>query len=406
VTGRESPNWAVWFTSRNNLRGIMSEPTIEAAGRGSEQQPMTEITVEGEGHLSVTDAARALAGARQHKPKDLPPSPSRGQQQPGGEQRADGTAQQQPAHESAVEAGATPPDAEVRGETENADPGVQETDPALPPIEPPRSWTKEDKELFTSLPRDTQERIAERERSRESDFLRRQNEAADKLKGLTAKEQAVDQARQQYEAALPLILNTLHEQQAAEFADIKTMADVERLAREDMPRYVRWDIHQKKIADVSQHLTAALARQVLERQQQFTEFAQRQDELIKEKLPEMADDKKAAELQTRCLATLTGLGFAEAELAQSWNGQKDLSLRDHRVQLLIRDATLWREAQAKAKAAQAKPVPPVQRPGVAQPKGAAQHAQIENLAQQLDKSSGVKALRTAAKLVAARRGAR
>jgi hypothetical protein len=76
------------------------------------------------------------------------------------------------------------------------------------------------------------------------------------------------------------------------------------------------------------------------------------------------------------------------------------------VQLLIRDATLWREAQAKAKAAQAKPVPPVQRPGVAQPKGAAQHAQIENLAQQLDKSSGVKALRTAAKLVAARRGAR
>jgi hypothetical protein len=380
----------------------MTESSSEAAAGGSEGQPMAEITVQGEGHLSVTDAARALAGARQHKPKDLPPAASRGQQQAGGEQRADGTSQQQPAHESADEAGATPPDAEVRGETENADPGVHEP----PPIEPPRSWTKEDKELFTSLPRATQERIAERERSRESDFLRRQNEAADKLKGLTAKEQAVDQARQQYEAALPLILNTLHEQQAAEFADIKTMADVERLAREDVPRYVRWDIHQKKIADVSQHLTAALARQVLERQQQFTEFAQQQDELIKEKLPDMADAKKAAELQTRCLATLTGLGFAEAELAQSWNGQKDLSLRDHRVQLLIRDATLWREAQAKAKAAQAKPVPPVQRPGVAQPKGAAQHAQIENLTQQLDKTSGVKALRTAAKLVAARRGAK
>ena len=38
----------------------------------------------------------------------------------------------------------------------------------------------------------------------------------------------------------------------------------------------------------------------------------------------MADAKKAAELQTACLATLTGLGFADAELAQSWNGQKDL----------------------------------------------------------------------------------
>src|SRR5262245_8370088 len=383
----------------------MTELNTDAGAAGSEQQPMTEITVEGEGHLSVTDAARALAGARQHKPKDLPPPPSRGQQ-PGGEQRTGGTVQQQPAHESAVEAGATPPDAEVRGETEHADPGAQEDNQALPPIEPPRSWTKEDKELFTSLPRETQERIAERERSRESDFLRRQNEAADKLKGLTVKEQAVDQARQQYEAALPQLLVVLQQQQAVEFADIKTLADVERIAREDWPRYALWDVQQKKIAEVARQLTEVQQRQAHERLQQFSEFARREDDLFKEKVPDMADDKKAAELQTRCLATLTGLGFAEADLARSWNGQGDLSLRDHRVQLLIRDATLWREAQAKAKAAQAKPVPPVQRPGVAQPKGAAQHAQIENLAHQLDKSSGVKALRTAAKLVAARRGAR
>jgi hypothetical protein len=378
----------------------MTELNTDAGAAGSEPAPIAVVTAEGEGNLSVTEAARALTHAR--KPREQHPS------QAGSEQRA---APNAPASELTAlprqEAGQGAGDAasretEIRGETENADPGAQD----LPPIEPPRSWTKDDKELFTSLPRETQERIAERERSRESDFLRRQNEAADRLKGLTAKEQAVDQARQQYEAALPLLLTTLQEQQAGEFADIKTLADVERLAREDMPRYVRWDIHQKKIADVSQHLTAALARQVLERQQQFTEFAQQQDELIKEKLPDMADAKKAAELQTRCLATLTGLGFAEAEMAQSWNGQRDLSLRDHRVQLLIRDATLWREAQAKAKAAQARPVPPVQRPGVAQPKGAAQHAQIENLTQQLDKSSGVKALRTAAKLVAAKRGAR
>src|SRR5215472_13490318 len=78
---------------------------------------------------------------------------------------------------------AAPVDAQDPGErTEGAD---RQQEPA--PIEPPRSWTKEDKELFTSLPRATQERIAERERSRESDFLRRQNEAAEKLKGLTAK---------------------------------------------------------------------------------------------------------------------------------------------------------------------------------------------------------------------------
>ena len=59
---------------------------------------------------------------------------------------------------------------------------------------------------------------------------------------------------------------------------------------------------------------------------------------------DVLDEDHIASRQEACLATLTGLGFAEAELAQSWQGQKDLSLRDHRVQLLIRDATLWREA--------------------------------------------------------------
>jgi hypothetical protein len=386
--------------------------TTDAGAAGSERSPISVIAVKGDAHLSVSEAARSLAQAR--KPNE--------QQQQAAEPRTEGAAQTAgeestahprpaPGSDRGSEAGtgagdATSRETETRGETENADPGAQEDNQTLPPIEPPRSWTKEDKELFTSLPRETQERIAERERSRESDFLRRQNEAADKLKGLTAKEQAVDQARQQYEAALPQLLIMLQQQQAGEFADIKTLADVERMAREDWPRYALWDVQQKKIAEVARQLTEVQHRQALEKQQQFSEFARHEDDLFKEKVPDMADDKKAAELQTRCLATLTGLGFAEAELAQSWNGQKDLSLRDHRVQLLIRDATLWREAQAKAKAAQAKPVPPVQRPGVAQPKGAAQHAQIENLAQQLDKSSGVKALRTAAKLVAARRGAR
>jgi len=283
--------------------------------------------------------------------------------------------------------------------TEGAD---RQAEPA--PIEPPRSWTKEDKELFASLPRATQERLAERERSREGDFLRRQNEAAEKLKGLTAKEQAVEQARQTYEAALPQLLQTLQQQQAGEFADIKSMADVERLAREDWPRYLLWDLQQKKIADVTQHMLAAQHRQAQEKLGQFTEFAKRQDDLFKEKVPDMADDAKAAELQKKALVVLSDLGFDEAELVPLWNGQKELSLRDHRLQLLIRDATLWREAQtkAKAKAAAVKPVPPVQRPGAATPRQGTDEARVQHLTQRLEQSGS---LRDAAALVRARRAA-
>jgi hypothetical protein len=281
--------------------------------------------------------------------------------------------------------------------TEGAD---RQQEPA--PIEPPRSWTKEDKELFTGLPRATQERLAERERSREGDFLRRQNEAADKLKGLTAKEQAVEQARQQYEAALPQLLHTLQQQQAGEFADIKSMADVERLAREDWPRYLLWDLQQKKVAEVTQHMFAAQHRQAQEKLTQFVEFAKRQDDLFKEKVPDMADETKAAELQKKALAVLGDLGFDEAELVPLWNGHKELSLRDHRLQLLIRDATLWREAQAKAKAAATKPVPPVQRPGAATVRQGTDEARVQHLTQRLEQTGS---LRDAAALVRARRAA-
>src|SRR6266545_4123060 len=334
-------------------------------------------------HLSTHDAAAVLRKLRQPKNEQTTERAS-----------------------DAASADTTESTAEKAGESAAETPPAQTTDtdrqeePA--PIEPPRSWTKEDKELFASLPRATQERLAERERLRESDFLRRQNEAAEKLKGLTAKEQAVEQARQTYEAALPQLLQTLQQQQAGEFADIKSMADVERLAREDWPRYLLWDLQQKKIAEVGQQLLAAQHRQVVEKLAHFTDFAKRQDDLFKEKVPDMADEAKAAELQKRALAVLSDLGFDEAELAQSWNGQKDLSLRDHRVQLLIRDATLWREAQAKAKAAAVKPVPPVQRPGAATARQGTDEARVQHLTQRLEQTGS---LRDAAALVRARRAA-
>lgn len=350
--------------------------------------------------MNTHDAAAVLRKLRQRNPTEQASPPERANNAaPADATESTAVA----ADENAAPANEQGPGEEAEG---SADPAAETAGKAAgeqPPIEPPRSWTKEDKELFASLPRATQERLAERERLRESDFLRRQNEAAEKLKGLSAKEQAVEQARQHYEAALPQLLATLQQQQAGEFADIKSMADVERLAREDWPRYLLWDLQQKKIAEVGQQLMAAQHRQAAEKVQQFSEFAKREDSLFREKVPDMADEGKAAELQKKALAVLSDLGFDEAELAQSWNGAKDLSLRDHRVQLLIRDATLWREAQAKAKAAAVKPVPPVQRPGAAPSRGAASEAQVQALSKRLETTGS---LRDAAALLRARRAAR
>ena len=225
--------------------------------------PVVSLPADAPESFSISQAARALQSARFNKPKDKPSEAAPSEAAP-------------PATESEAAAAAedaAPAETQAPGETESADPAE-----TLPPIEAPRSWTTEDKELFNSLPRETQERIAERERSRERDFRRSQDEAAEKLKGLTVKEQAVEQARQQYEAALPQLLQNLQSAQAGEFADIKTIADVERLAREDWPRYLQWDVAQKKIAAVAQEMLGAQQRQAQEKVQRFTDFAKKEDD--------------------------------------------------------------------------------------------------------------------------------
>ena len=73
--------------------------------------------------------------------------------------------------------------------------------------DPPSSWSEEDKALFASLPRPTQERLAERERVRAS-------ELAEQRKAVEADRAKLDEARQQYEATLPQLLAALQVQQA------------------------------------------------------------------------------------------------------------------------------------------------------------------------------------------------
>jgi len=332
--------------------------------------------------LSVSEAARILSAARHQA--EAPKT-------------AEAPAQPEP-ETPAQPVDAAPPEVPGAEKTET-------TEEAETPIDPPRSWKADEKERFRSLPRETQEYLLERETERDRALSRSQNEAAEKLKGLSAKELAVEQARQQYEAALPQLFQVLQSQQAGEFADIKTIQDVEKLAREDWPRYLQWDVAQKKIAAVQQEMQASEARQRQEKLQKFAEFATKEDQAFAEKVPEVKDPAKYKSLQENALDTLKNVGFTDQELSESWTGQKDVSLRDSRLQLLIRDATLYR-MQQKARptlVANRKPVPPVQRPGTAQPANAAATNNIKQLEERLANSTGNAALRLAVELQQAKR---
>jgi len=340
--------------------------------------------------LTPSEAGRALAARRVEKAKEQQAAPEPVPQ----EQAPVETPQELP--ETASDA---QPEADPVETTNEAEPAE------LPPIEPPRSWTKEDKEEFASYPREAQEKIARREQERERTFRQSQNEAAEQRKAIEAKAQDAEKVRQEYEARLPVLLQTLQETQAGQFADIKTQADVVKLAQEDPFRYLQWDAHQKQVAALNAELNGAQERQQREWQNKWAEFALREDKLIAEKIPELADPAQRTKVQESALSYLKDTGFSESELGSAWNGQASLSLRDHRVQSMIRDAVKFREGQENAKKAiAAKPLPPVQRPGVAAPKGAADTQNVQNLSRKLDQSGNLKD--AAALLIAKRRAAR
>ena len=376
------------------------DPNTDAPGGGAET--IAPVTTPATDTTPVTtpttakEAARALANMRWKRDK-----PQQTAADPAG---ADTATPEAPTHESALapdgaSADTDPQEPEAPGETQAADPAED----TLPPIEPPRSWTKDEKDRFKTFPRELQAYLSEREQERDRELRRSQNEAAEKLKGLTAKEQAVEQAKQQYESALPILLQNLQTAYAGEFADIQSMADVQRMANEDAFRYAKWDAQQKQIAAVNQELREAQSRQSVEQQQKFAEFVKRESELFADKAPEVADETQRSKLQSSAVTVLRELGFKDDELGQLWRGEKSVSLHDHRLQLLIRDGIKFREAQEKAKAAEKKPLPAPQRPGVAQNKGAAQDQRIQALTQKLTNSGS---LRDAAALIAARRAAR
>lgn len=342
--------------------------------------------------VSARDAARSLASFRlkqREGESDATPAPEPAR-------AADAPSAEAPRAELLpADAVAETPQEEI---ADTAEPPASEA-----PIEPPRSWTQAARERFQTLPRETQQYLAEREAEREGELRRQHNEAAEQRNALAAERERTLEARTRYEEALPDALTALRAQQAADFPDVRSLADVERLARADWPRYMLFDAQQKRIAQAERELVVVGERQKEERSQRLAALMSRESELLNEKIPEMADPAQRLKLQGAAIGLMHELGFSQRELDELYQGRKELSLHDHRLQLLLRDGVRFREAHKAAKEASAKPVPPVQRPGVAQHKGAAQDAVVHSLAKRLEQTGSLK---DAARLLAERRKAR
>jgi hypothetical protein len=267
-----------------------------------------------------------------------------------------------------VTAAADEPEQPVSGDEPGEEPAVeaapaqeetQETEPALPAIEPPASWPKEEKEAFNQLPRQLQEIVSRREQDRDRHFTKGQQETAEQRKAIQTEKQQAEQLRQQYEAQLPVVAQALHQALIAEFPDVKTMEDVQRLAREDWPRYVQWDAKQKQLAQWKSEADAAHQRQQQEANAQLADWVKSQDAEIEREFSNVPPTEQTA-IANKAKDLLIDYGFSEDQLGNLWNSS---ILRSAPMQRILADAARYNIAKANAAKPAAKPVPPVQRPG-------------------------------------------
>ena len=287
-------------------------------------------------------------------------------------------------------------------------PGQEQSQGAQPAgepvaIEPPRSWSNEDKQWFAALPPETQEVLARRENERDTALRRGQNEVATQRQSFAAQRQQMEAMRVQYEKIMPALQAALMQQQQGQFGDIKSMADVENLARTDWQRYALWDAHQKKVSAVQAEIGAIQQRQQAEYSQRWNEFANAEDQKFLAKAPEMNNPAEASRIANASLSYLRGLEFSDENLSDLWAGRASFSLRDARVQLLVRDAALYRQAKASVPARKSTPVPKVQRPGSPAERVPDADASLTALDNRLESTGKWK---DAAELLLARRAAR
>lgn len=304
----------------------------------------------------------------------------------------------EPAAESASQEADTAPAAEqAPGENEATEPAER------PLIEPPRSWTKEEKDRFRSLPRETQEYLAERETEREREIRRLQNESADERRRFSAEAQRAQQAKQYYEQQIPSLLQAVQTHIAGEFSDIRSVEDAERLAREDWPRWVQWKAAQDKLQAIQAHHYQAQQQRQAQYVQQLKAYQAEQDEKFVNKVPDARDPVKAAQIAQKVKTYLVNeLGMTEQQIM--WRWQNDPVFRSFESQKALYDATMLADARARLEKAKAdKPVPQVQRPGTAPARGERASAEIEALTEKLNKTGD---MRVAAELLKAKNAAR
>jgi len=314
--------------------------------------------------------------------------------------------------ESADEADTTPDEGTIVED--------QGDEPELPAIDPPRSWSKDAHERWAKLDRETQEYLVARDSEDQKAIKRSLNEAAEQRKAVEAEKKAIEVERERYLKAVSSDIESKEAEIANRFTHIKSMADVNFLAQralelantgnpddmtasQQVQAYIQaWNDAQTDLAVLKANKAEADQRQTKEEQTRRTSYEQEQNLRLAELVPEMKDEAKETALRDKAIKMLTD-DLTRETLAEWWGTKTGHEILTHAsIQKLIVDGLRYRELQKAPPKAATKPVPPVQKPGIAQNVGDSASERIRTLQKQFERDPTVENA-TALRLARSRR---
>lgn len=254
-------------------------------------------------------------------------------------------------------------DAPPEGEGEPLEDEPEPEAEDIPPIKAPVSWTPEEQEEFSKLPRTVQETLTRREAERERFIQSKAQEA--KAVRVHLQEQAVSELgniHTQNIAALQALLPEIPEKPSAYLQ----VQDPHSYAAE-MDQY-EWAVAQHNNV---QHLIQGIAQQHAQARQALEqERGEYTRAMLQEQFPEFLDAAKGPELRQSLRSTAHALGFSDNDLTDL-TAPQILALRnvsDLKAKADKYDALMTKQME---RVRDAKKLPPVSRPGTPQGRGEA-----------------------------------
>lgn len=251
------------------------------------------------------------------------------------------------------------PTGEEEGQSE-----PQDDKPAA--IEPPRSWSDEDKAEFAKLPPAAQRVIAQRESERDRAFTQKAEEVANERKAAAAEREATLKAAAEYKQNLEK-LYTLAVPDAAEFAKLADPVWAAQYPAEAVTLQAKFNAAQQRIGAIQAEHAKVTQQLQQEQERRQGEFLATERQKLVERVPDFADPEKGRALTGELSNFLQQKGFSANEIG---------SVVDHRVVALAVNAMRLEQAEAARKTAEAtrkaaeakataQTAPRVQKPGTA-----------------------------------------